>query len=40
MGFCMAELGWSPRQFMDSTNHEIFAGYEWWRSANCVKKEA
>lgn len=39
MGFCMAALGWSARQFMDATNHEIFAGYESWRSINGAKKE-
>jgi hypothetical protein len=39
MGFCMAALGWSARQFMDSTNHEIFAAYEGWRLINCPKED-
>lgn len=39
MGFALAALGWSARQFMDATNHELFAGYEVWRSINCSKKE-
>lgn len=38
MGFVSAELGWTSRQFMDATNHEIFAAYEWWRDMNCVKE--
>jgi hypothetical protein len=38
MGFCIAELGMSVREFLDSTNHEIFAAYEWWKIANCVSK--
>lgn len=40
MGFCMAELSWTAGQFMDATNHEIFAAYEWWKKANCVEKES
>jgi hypothetical protein len=31
----MAALGWSSRQFMDSTSHEVFAAYEGWRAINC-----
>lgn len=35
----MAALGWTARQFMDSTNHEIYAGYEAWIRINCPKKQ-
>jgi hypothetical protein len=40
MGFVLAALGWTPRQFMNATNHEIYAGYEGWRAINCPKKES
>jgi hypothetical protein len=39
MGFAMAGLGWSARQFMDATSHELFAAYESWRSMNCAKTD-
>jgi hypothetical protein len=38
MGFVLAALGWTSRQFMDATNHEIFAAYEAWKSINCPKE--
>lgn len=38
MGFAIAALHWTPRQFMDSTSHELFAAYESWRHMNCVEK--
>lgn len=38
MGFCIAALGMTARQFMDATNHEIFAAYEAWRQINCPKE--
>jgi hypothetical protein len=39
MGFALNRLGWTSRQFMDATNHEIFAAYEDWVAVNCVKEE-
>lgn len=39
MGFAFAELGWTPRQYMDATAYELFAAYEWWRAVNTVEKE-
>jgi hypothetical protein len=36
----MAALGWTARQFMNSTNYEIFAAYEAWGSMNSIKKES
>jgi hypothetical protein len=39
MGFCIGQMGWTARRFMDSTPHEIFAAFEWWKSVNCVNKE-
>lgn len=35
MGFALAALGWSARQFMDATSHEFYAAYEGWRLINC-----
>lgn len=40
MGFAMAALGWSARQFMDATAHELFAAYEGWRMINCPRDDA
>lgn len=40
MGFAFAALHWSPQQYLDSTAHEFFAGYEAWRGTNCTDAES
>jgi hypothetical protein len=39
MGFVMASMGWTSREFMDATSHEIWAAYEAWVRMNCADEE-